>query len=115
MKGYQVCNSQLNENYHFIIWESLTDKNKYRLVVENRKTGEKKTYNKRGYFAALDKMNELVESDMKKNTPMKKKAKLTDGTICIIMERGEYFTKVLTPFHDIINVSNRDIVEEIAE
>lgn len=39
------------------------------------------------------------------------KVKLSDGTWCIVIERGEYFTKVLTPFHDVIDVSNRDIEE----
>ena len=44
---------------------------------------------------------------------MKGKVKLTDGTVCIVIERGEYFTKVLTPFHDILDVANSDIAEEV--
>lgn len=36
------------------------------------------------------------------------KAKI-DGQWCIVIERGEYFTKVLTPFHEIHDVANNDI------
>lgn len=64
MKGYQVCNSQLNQNYSFIIWESITDRNNYKVEVEDRNTGVKKIYTKRGYFSALDKMNEEIERSM---------------------------------------------------
>ena len=39
------------------------------------------------------------------------KVRLTDGTVCIVIERGEYFTKVLTPFHDILDIANSDIEE----
>jgi len=41
------------------------------------------------------------------------KVRLTDGTVCIVIERGKYFTKVLTPFHDILDVANSDIESEV--
>lgn len=41
----------------------------------------------------------------------KGKAKLADGTWCIVMDRGEYYTKVVTPMRDILYVENTDIVE----
>lgn len=37
------------------------------------------------------------------------KVELIDGTKCILIKRGKYFTKVLTPFHEILDVANSDI------
>lgn len=42
---------------------------------------------------------------------MKMKARLSDGTLCLVIRRGEHFTTVLTPLHEILDVSNKDIVE----
>lgn len=35
-----------------------------------------------------------------------------DGQMCTVISRGEYYTKVSTPFHDIIEVRNDDIENE---
>lgn len=32
-----------------------------------------------------------------------------DGQWCIVMERKAYSTKVLTPMHEVLEVSNKDI------
>lgn len=36
---------------------------------------------------------------------------IVNGQACIVIERNEHYTKVLTPMHDILNVSNNDITE----
>ena len=38
---------------------------------------------------------------------------IVGGERRIVIERGNYYTKVLTPMHDIINVRNGDIEKEV--